>query len=374
MHDPGVDREKQLQFEKDETAFKALSPKLQRVADVVAGTGFRGRTVVGVASKAVLSVVDLAFNVLFRFPYILLKRLVTVAANKMVDGVKLAIKGGAAAALVFGGRKNAAARRERALAWEKNTVMKIDKAWRDTKLGLSNAGRKALGFAEYYGALGLYRGTQWLLNPRTSSGKPLFGDETINKVIGTTVAAGLFLFLSIELTKVAVMAKIWHLKFARSLLTDKSPLYVRLLKQAAFHPLLTAGLTAVKFVTLPVIAASRQALKSTKLTQAVAYRYNVRLRARENHQQTKRPALAFAVPIFSFAKKFMAHIIEKSSPEFYTARLQHYQELRMPSQTTGTPRVGQMELGDAFNTAQGPARQQKPPVSDISVKPTPHNR
>ncbi len=319
-HDTNVDAEKEAQFESDKQAFESLTPRAQRWArGIAAGTFAMRKGFVG-ASKGILTVAEEVFRIFFTLPYVFLAKGVRAVANGAVKGVMLGI--GAASSSAQGLFPASA---KKISAWEKRVVTKIDETWRKTKKNLQQFAEKAGQFAEYYGALGLYRGTSWILNPRTPSGKPLLGNETLNKVAGATAALGIFVVLSYQLTKLAVMAKLWHLQFAQSFMNDAAPLYLKVLKQAMFHPLLTGGLTAVKFLTLPVIAASRQAMKSTPFTQGIAFHYNVRLK--DNREKMR---LHPQKKLSTLIRNLIAHIIEKASPEFYKARQKHYDGQQHP--------------------------------------------
>jgi hypothetical protein len=311
-----VDTEKEAQFERDRQAFKSLSPRAQRWARWIATGAFAMRKGFVGATKGILAVVEEVFRIFFTLPYTYLAKGVKALANGAVRGLMLGI--GAASS---GARRLFPGSAGKITVWEKRTVTRIDEAWQRTKKNLEQVARRAGRFAEYYGALGLYRGASWVLNPRTPSGRPLMGNETLNRAVGATAALGVFVVLSYQLTKLAVMAKLWHLQFAQSFVTDAGPLYLKVLKQAMFHPLLTGGLTAAKFMTLPVIAASREAMKSTPFAQGIAFHYNARLK-----EHRERAGLVPQKKISAFIRNLIIHIIEKASPEFYRARQKYYVE------------------------------------------------
>lgn len=368
MHNPAIEQEKQLQFEKDEAAYNALSPKRQRLAVALANTGFGSRTVLKGAVKTVMGLADIVFNIIFRLPYVVIGRAVKAVTNGMVRGIKLGVEGVASILQrIVRKKEDAAARKEKIDAWKKKTIARIDKSWSDFKQNLQQRVKKSKEFMEYHGALGLYRAAEWVLNPRTPSGKPLFGNESVNKFAGMAVAACAFGFLSFELAKMAVMANVWHVKIAHFIINDTAPLLVKIPKEASLHLLVTVVVTGSKFVALPVIAACRQALKSTHFTQAIAYQYNVKLKAQP---QLEEKPLIQKLPLVSLVKNFVAYITEKASPEFYKARLKHYQELRLsPSQKEGG--VGNLHLAGTFNgdAEKTPAANKYPAASSMSLKP-----
>lgn len=364
MQDSATEAQVRAQFDKefreDKAAFDSLSPRARLWAGRLGLWGFRTRDAAVRAGRLVLA----AAEILFGLPYIVLAKLVAAAANGLVGAVKGAVgaAAGAGRVLLFAAHRAAGAgmrgadflqtlkliaaetgdrwrrrldaARERLLdlrqslaVWAKDAKEKIDASWVSAKRWLSRVRDKAFEKLEYHGAIGLFRLARWLLDPRTPSGKPLLGNERLNKVFGFGMAAAGFAALSYALGALFYLGKLWHVKLTLSLATDKSPLYFKLLKQAVLHPLITAGITAVKFFGLPIVAATRQRLKTLTFTRGVAYRYNAALR-----EQGPAPApdlgLHRIVPrSLSFVGKFIAHVVEKASPEFYEARIRHYRAL-----------------------------------------------
>jgi len=344
MHAPGVVEEKQAQFEKDAAAFNALSPARQRTAVFLAKSGYGCRQGLVAVNKAVMGGVDWLFNILFAIPANAVKHFVA----KAWDGLAKRFKFGA----------------------YKNPDSKISKRWRAIKEKFTAGAKKVGEFFEYYCALSVYRATAWLLNPRWRSGKPLFGHETANKIIGTGIGVCAFIGLSAALTWVEVMAKVWHAQIAQSALTDTAPRFIRLIKQTVIHPLLSGVLAATQFMAVPALAAARQALKSTKIAQGIAYQFNTRLRARPQGQ--KQPT---GWKPSAYVKKFFGEIVEKTSPEFYMARLKYFQAQRKkkqagdssppppPPESGSAGKAGGLELGKTFNDKAGDAPAAHPPKS-----------
>ena len=410
MTNNGFELEKILQFETDKAAFNSLSPQRQWWANKMASGGYLSRWAIVGVTRAVVTALEIVLNLGLRLPYVLLGRGLRTASNAVVGGVKLGIRGSARLAQAALGISIATANKmgkdakkirswkECLPAWEQRTVEKVDRAWKLCKRDLKELSRKAGEFAEYHGAISLYRGTKWLLNPRTSSGNPLFGNEVVNKTIGLALASAAFIGLSIGLSKFAVAAKIWHYKFAKSFATDASPVFIKMLKQAAFHPMLTVAVTAVKFVTLPAIAAARQTLKSTPFNQGVAYQYNLRLAAKDARRQqqilareknTPGPKFIRVVRRYmhkkslSFVGNFFSHIIERAAPEHYAARIKYYAEKKIPTPSAApVPDIRQADSCDKtaitpdFDRASSPGIAKPPPSQqglplETTIKPRP---
>jgi hypothetical protein len=337
MYAQGVAEEKQAQFEKDAAAFNALSHRQQRTAVSFAKFGYGGFQGLVAVSKAAMGGVDWLFNTLVAVP----ANAVKPFAMKAWDPFAKRFKFGA----------------------YKNPDSKISKRWRTIKEKFT-AGAKRVGeFFEYYCALSVYRATAWILNPRRRSGKPLFGHETVNKIIGTGIGVCAFIGLSAALTLIEVMAKVWHAQIAQSALTDKAPRFIRLIKQTVLHPVLSGVLAGVQFMAVPALAAARQALKSTKIAQGIAYQFNSRMRARP--QEQKQPT---GWKPSTYVKKFFGEIAEKTSPEFYMARLKYFRAQRRkkqaadaspPPESGSAGKVVGPELGKNFND-----RAQEPKIPD----------
>lgn len=414
MSDSGYIEEKQAQFERDRQAYEAQSPDRQKWAGRLAASGFVARRVFVTTTRGVVGAFEFAFNVGLRLPYLLIGRGIRALANGAVFGAKLGVKGArrlGEASLELGDKTAKKLGRDakrlrhwkQALPfWESRTIEAIDRNWKQVKKDMVQWKLRAGEYVERYGAIPLYRGTQWLFDPKTPSGKPLFINDRINKTIGLCLAGAAFFGLTIGLSKIAVMGKIWHLKFAKSFVHDTSPVFIRMLKQAAFHPMLTAGVTAVKFVTLPAIAAARRALKTSPFNQAVAYEYNRRLNEKDALKAEKKAARP-ATPAkgktsamarylqkksLSFLEKFITHIVEKAAPEHYEARIRHYAEKRKkrvgkaatpdlpPPALNSNPTADTLE--SAFNPAAEPEKPQaspdRDPGQDLNSTTTPRLR
>ena len=358
MYSAEYEQEKEIQFESDKAAFSGLSPRKQWWASKTAQAGFQARWFLTGASRALIGALEVIINIGLRLPYVFLWRGIRAASNGIVKGAKWTVHGGTYLAQAVLGLSKKSKKiegwKKRLPQWEQETIEKIDTAWKNTKKKLKEIKHKTEEFAEYYGALGLYRGTKWLLNPRTSSGSPLLGNEVLNKTIGTIMAGAAFIFLSFQLSKIAVMGKVWHVTFAKSFAADTAPLAIKMLKQVAFHPLLTAGVTALKFLTLPAIAATRQALKSTPFAQGIAYEYNCHLREKNIRKQEKRaareqnPSHSKIIRILSrymnkkslsFLGRFIVHIVEKAAPEHYESRIKYYTVPQPERATTHQPKL-----------------------------------
>ncbi|MEZ0225926.1 MAG: hypothetical protein ACAH83_15330 [Alphaproteobacteria bacterium] len=439
MSIPAVEIEKQAQFESDKGAFDSLPPNQQRYATRLAQGTFACRTALVTSGNFLIGLCETAWNATVRLPLKLAFRAVSRTANKAVDiGANLPANtektalgvakhalgwGGGAVSLLHRAKIVSAETKDRTLAKiavsqgrlaERQDTLaaqagerkkNAQETWGKTKAKVGGALRKAGAFLEHYGAIGLYRGTKWLLNPRTPSGKPLLGHEKLNKAVGFLAAAAIFTYVCFQFSKLIVVGKILHIKLAHSFFTDVSPLSVRFLKQAVLQPAITVGLTALKFVSLPVIAAARRQLKATPFTQGIAYQYNVKLKARTDRKLKKaldRKAAAEAArkndgPLvqkgkkavsqlrhktFGFINAFFYHVVEKSSPEWYEARYKHYNNLHeaaeaktpepAPAPVDTPARYGwkNLSLNDAFQNAQQPDTAASP----LPPKPAPAPR
>ena len=322
MHN--LDEQKQAQYEKDKVAFKALSEERQRQATVIAAGFFTGREWITGIERWIPSFIDRSLHEVFKLPY---------------TAAKFALRG---------------------ISWGWSRVPFLPEKKPDQKAGpvkkiLALGIKKTGEFLEYYGALGLYRATKWIMNPVTPSGKPLLGHKKLNKAVGLIAAAAIFTVAGTGLVQLEIISKVWHAEIAHAGLTSTAPIYITLAKQAVFHGLLSFGMTVEKFVVLPVLAAARDTLKSSGFVQGVSYQYNSRLRAKAPEAPGRR---------FNIIKTSIEQLVEKSSPEFYEVRLAHYQELRKkgttkPPEPFAIPRVqekisvlGKLRLGPAFRKAQ----------------------
>ena len=413
LHDPAVAKEFEEEFQRDKLAYEALSPRQQNLVDNIAKVEYNIRRTLISSTRAVIGVIEFAANLFLRLPYVMAARFAGFCANKLVQGLKLGVKGltlggRAVLGLCHGGlnllergigylekkgllsktkgdaedskienaKKKLTRWRDDIVHWGQHLVETIDKAWDKTKTALHKGVVKAAECAEYYGAIALYRGTKYILDPRRPDGKPLLGSERLNRTVGLAAAAVLFVGLSFQLSKLFVLGKIWHIKLAHSFVKDVAPLSHRLAKQITLQPLLAGGLASAKFVTLPIIAAARGALKSTRFTQGLSYRYNVRLRekqiAREARLNDTTPKTGLAAAArkvrrgtsaltrylhkktLNFVGVFIEHIVEKSSPEFYEARYKHYQD-RKAGLTLPLPETTPAPVPDVAPAAAKPA-------------------
>jgi hypothetical protein len=379
MNDPFILIEQRRQEEADAAAFRRLSATRRRLASGLASMGFTGRQkVVGVAGF-LLGVTEILINYLLIWPYRILAASLLLLTNTveksaiLVVTVVTALTVAALAAMHLGLRlahyfvhlfvqlrlvaegtsnrwlanivaANAVLRswRQRVAKWSADVRQKIDQVWIRTKASFAAFLRYTGEAVEFYGAIGLFRATKWILNPRLRSGRPLFGRERINKAFGIVIATGGFAILLFLLTAVGVLAKFMHAHLAASFVTDTSPLAIKIAKQLLYQPLITVGLTAAKFVLLPIIAATQQTLKSTDLARGVAYAYGRRLRRHRKKKSgqigvnaatpessatgdtSNSLALNLRMVSLNFVGTFVAHLVEKASPNFYEGRLRYY--------------------------------------------------
>lgn len=438
MSTTSVVTEKLAQFESDHSAFDSLTQRQKSYANGLASATFACRTALVTSGNFLIGLCETAWNATVRLPLKLAFRAVSRTAGKAVDiganlpantaqgAMSLARRGlgwygGIVTALnnetfitdetkdlileKIKASQDRLTKKQAAVA-ARNDERKKNAAetWARVKDKTGSALRKTGAFLEYYGAIGLYRGTKWLLDPRTPSGKPLLGHEKLNKAVGFMAAAAIFTYVCFQFSKLIVVGKILHIKLAHSFFTDVSPLSIRFLKQAVLQPAITVGLTALKFVSLPVIAAARRQLKTTPFTQGIAYQYNVRLKARNERklqkaadrqaardaeakddgpivQKGKKAVSQLRHKTFGFISAFFYHVVEKSSPEWYEARFRHYQNLReaaeakqpepTPAPADHTPlryTFKDLSLGETFTNAQRPAG---PDASPLPATPAP---
>jgi hypothetical protein len=372
MKDDGFAEEKRLTFQADRKAYESLGPRQQRLANRLGAIGFGSRTVVVTTWKILIGIAGGLLDIVLFYPYRLGAKLVRLGSNAVVKGVMFGVDGltglgraflatargalraGGAAVrllqrigLLRNGRGNGLidflgaggarllAMRDRLVVWGAGIKKGIGDSYTAVKNGLIKARTAAFEFAEYYGALGLYRGMKWLLDPRNKKGEPLFG-EKMNRIAGLAGAGVGFFVLATAMLQLGVLAKIWHIKLAATLITDKNaPLWLNLAKQAPLHVLITGGITALKFFGLPPLAATRQALKSTQFNRGVAYQYNSRLLKVQN---IPAPKPSEGEESLSFLEHFIEHVVvEKAAPEFYEARLKYYQDKLKPSFNKNAP-------------------------------------
>jgi hypothetical protein len=392
MHKAEVAAERLIQFEKDKAAFERLSPRRQRIAGRIAKAGFWMREAVAHADKTIPSAIDSVFYGFFHLPWVAAKKTVSATANSFVYGLKLGIGLGTgtldkAISLSGSGEKRNKFRKSLA-AWKEKATKAIDVSWRNTRKVLSAGAMKATQLVEYYVAVGLYRATKWILDPRTPKGKPLFGNEKLNKIIGTAAAVAIFAAVAYEFAKIEALSKIWHVQYAhagmKAVETGKTPLYTELLKQAIFQPAVMVGVTVVKFFALPVLAASRNTFKLSRTAQGVAYKYNERLQAHE--LKTAGQPQAGRRRRYEAIRKTVEHIVEKSSPEFYKARFKAYKQgvkngqitppsqPSVPSAPEAAGKIAKLELAPSFKksgkSVQKTAKAKPAPAKTAEKKST----
>ncbi|MBI1215820.1 MAG: hypothetical protein GC185_08390 [Alphaproteobacteria bacterium] len=305
MHALMMGEEKQAQFESDAAAFDQLRPGQQRAAVFLAKHTFACRQWLVAANDVVMGATDWAYDKLAAAAAVPLKAVKPVVSRAW-QGV---------------------ARRVKSVLPAPNPDSKISRFWRKAKDRIGHIAQKTgekLGHVlEYHGALGLYRATKWVFDPTTPSGKPLFGHKTVNKVVGTALGVCAFIGFSAWVGWLEVMSKVWHAEVAAAAVKSTAPWLVKLAQQAIAHPVITAGVAVGQFVVVPAIAAARQVLKSTKLAQGIAYQYNRRLRT---HRKIKKRAPVTRWKPSTYVANFFQEFVEKSSPEFYKARLRHFEE------------------------------------------------
>lgn len=386
MFDPGYTEEKKIQFEKDKAAYETLTDGQKKAAENIAKYTFGARKGLVIAGRTIVGVLETFFNLFIRLPYALALGAVKLGVKGLFGAAKMGVSGIVAsgkaclavgrAALnagekcldyfrkkgwiseekktkgdekIEGWKQNLLDMRDRVVQWGQDVRDSVDRNWEKTKQAATAFKHRAGYVMEYYGALALYRGAKWVLNPRTPSGKPLLRWEPLNKAVGLGMAAAGFAALAWQLSLLTVLSKIWHMKLAASFVTDPASLAVRIFKQVTLQPAITLGVTAAKFVSLPLIAASRAALKSSPFMQGTAYQYNLRINEktgqklqkkfdraardadilrssrRSLEKYTRLVSMYLHKKSFSFVGSFIAHIAEKASPEFYEARIKHYQ-------------------------------------------------
>jgi hypothetical protein len=296
MYSPGVAEERQLQFEADAAAFNTLQPRQQRRATSIAKFGYDFREGVAVVGGAVMGGADWLFNTLVTIPFNAIKLPVAKAFEGLAKRLNINL--------------------------QKNPDSKINRLWKNLREKFDNGMKKAGAFIEYHIALRLYRATGWILSPRRRSGKPLLGNGKFAKVVTAGLALGTFAGLWVWLAGIEVMAKVWHAQIAVNVLDKTAPRLVRLGRQFVLHPALSVFLAGTQFLVVPPIAAARQALKSIRLMRGISYQFNALMQARSARQDSK-PATGWR-PSAS-VKTFFNEIAEKTSPEFYMARIKHYQ-------------------------------------------------
>ena len=372
MNDPFVARELECQAAEDAAAYNRLSRPKQRLASFFASIGFTGREGLVGASGMIVGVLEAVLHAIFIWPYIALSRVAVWCAESAVKVVIVALDAilclavalvtnvdsllsmlirhidsrlaGASYARMVSAlmrvlrvlRRASVLLRFRLQIWRPAAVRFIEGRWREAKLFMRDLFATCYRGLEYYGAIAVYRFVKWMLNPRRPSGLPLLGGEKFNMIFGISMAALGFVAFAALLLAIGVWAKLMHAELALAFATDAGPLGLRIAKQVVFQPLITIGLTAAKFVLLPIIAATRQALKSADFTRGIAFAYNRRLRLRKkrNGSRTSSQA-AMKRTVLPVVSVFVAHLVEKSSPSFYEGRSRWYQ-----SQRKGTRRFG----------------------------------
>jgi hypothetical protein len=331
----GIAQEKQIQFEKDTIAFNALTRQQQAAAASLGTLVFESRRRAFLVGSALMGALDGSFDFLFRAPFVAIKNL-------------------------FGKRQDKP---------KKTKTVNNNSPWQKIKKVISTAAKKAGDFVEYYGAIGLYRATKWLLNPRTRAGKPFFGNEAVNKAAGLVGGILTFSAMSAGFAFIEVMAKIWHVQLARILLNRVVPAAVAVGQQAVFHTLLSWGTAGLQFLMVPAIAAARQTLKEVKFVQGISYQYNSKRRASQNGKQPEAAPAKWRPS--SLVVKFIKGILEKTSPEFYKARLKHFRALHQEKAALYAPQpasdLGNRELNKPFNDNAPPKKESQDPSPRVAA-------
>lgn len=387
MHDEAIKTAQKEETQADRQAYFRLGTRRRKLAFEIAAFAATNRGSAMTVFGGLIKAAEIAVNVLLVWPYKKIWQGLSFIANKSVAVLKLpvrAITGAARSALALArggiitasgvtkllGTSHAIAETTQTrwlssldagyrtlqgysnsvIQWGQRVRSDVDAGWVRLKTGTKKFLHKSAEIFEVYGAIGLYRASKWAMNPRTPSGKPLLGNEAINKTFGMALGIGTFAAFAGGLTYIGALAKIWHIDLAVSFATDSGPLWLKMGKQALLHPLITGGLTAAKFVALPVIAATRQALKSSDFTKGIAYAYNSALREKDRRRRVLRRAPApnavsrvaacikarvfkngalrtmFNNQSLNFIGKFMEHVVEKASPAHYETRIKHYRK------------------------------------------------
>lgn len=384
MSQPAIEAEFEASFQSDKKAYEGLSARDKKLVSHIAAAGFGLRRGIVAVGDVAVTATETLFNIFIRTPVAFLwnqaQKLTESTAGAparisaavrrgglflqgkglglLGQGVRLLGRIGvlgddkrdASLARLAEKQKRIAARRDEISAESREHHEKAKKSLQGRKRRIGAFLKRTGEFLEYYGAIGLYRGFKWMLDPRRPNGKPLLGNEKLNKAVGFVAASVMFGVLAYQLGKLVVVGKLLHVKLAQSAFTSSMPAYLQVIQQTLLHPAITVGLTAVKFVTLPVIAAARGRMKSTDFTQGIAYDYNRRLREHREKmlkrafnkaakyepkeddpkwvEFRKKAVIAARKKSFGFIRSFFHHIVEKASPEFYEVRHRHYTELR----------------------------------------------
>ncbi len=361
MKDSSVLLEEIAQEEADKAAFRRLTKFQKRLSWFLASIGFTGRQgIVGIAG-IVIAVLEILVNYLLFWPYRKIWECLLWLADGLADvakfpitGFVLMVTGFVAVALaildqitraltwleahgITGGvtvlawLKRLSVAREFLIVlarqvreWGSRVKLAIDAAWERMKAFAQALLHRTWEFIEYYGAISLFRLAKWILNPRTPSGLPFLVSERLNTLFGIVLAAIAFVILSSFLTAVGVWAKFMHARLVESFMMDSGPIEWKLAKQALYHPLITISLTSVKFVLLPIIAAARQALKSTDFTRGVAHAYSMQVKRNKIRGNASKDSADKGPKIMGVISKFIVHLVDKSSPNYYEGRLRYY--------------------------------------------------
>lgn len=325
--------EKQRQHEKDAVGFAALGSRSRAVAVWVGNATFWLHKATTVAVQFTMKPFDRVFDVVCRKPW------------QAVSGLFK--------------RKRAAdapPRPERPF-------------WRKIKGAFGKAG----DFIGRHGALGLYRVTEWMLNPRTRSGQPLFKNAFMNKAmkIGGGIAA--LVGMMAAFAGIEIVTKIAHVKATEIVRHSTSPLIVALGQEAAVHAFILGASYAAMFLLVPAIAATRQVLKEFDFFKGMSHQYNERLRTwRAERQQTMETGWT---PSGATMKMFRS-LLEQTSPEYYRAKLAYYRELAAPKAEAApvivppdaASTLGDKTVGPAFNDNAPPGLS-----ADKAAPPAPKN-
>jgi hypothetical protein len=421
MSNPALEAEIDARFAHDKQVYEALSERDRQWADKVAKTTFAIRQGIVSGGNGIVNVTETCFNVAIRIPSVFVWNQLKKGAGTAADAPVGVTAATGRAALGFaqgaiglwsGGvgllnrigvmgderceerrkqlkenQEKLEIRRTAIAEWGKARKAQAEKDRAGKKRKFNSALRKTGAALEYYGAIGLYRMFKWVLDPRLPNGKPLLVNEKVNRAAGLVMAAGLFCFLAYQFSKITVVAKILHIKLAHSMVTDTAPLWLKTAKQLVLQPAITIGLTAAKFITLPVIAAARGRLKATPISQGIAYEYNrLRQESEENdlklafEKAAKAPATGPNDPkwlqfrekakkaarkeSFQFIRSFIRHVVEKSSPEFYDVRLKHYQAFKAKKDAAKKTKDAPQPAPANQNVPTAPALSNVPQLKD----------
>ncbi len=316
--------EKDLQLEKDAAAFASLTPRQRAAAIRLGNAQFFVRRAMALGVIATMKPFDWLYEGLCRQPFLAIRRVVT--KNRPPVEKK---------------PRNAPA------------------FWRKAKVGIGKVSRKVGDFLGRYGAVGLYRVTEWVLNPRTRAGKPVFTNPTLNKVLKIGGGLVTLVAMTVVLGGIELLTKIGHVEGARMLAHSTASPMALVGQQFAIHMGLNWASYAAQFLVVPSIAATRQVLKEFKIFQGMGHHYNARMRAWREKNPDRLAKSTHWTPSGSMVKLGRGVLVQ-ASPEFYRARMKYYLSLdKKASAPVAAPQVqpvnqkpstlGNKTVGPAFN-------------------------